>query len=97
MGRPIRPSPASPISGVAAPYPDRLPTTAAVPCYLLGGVYPEVLDKVGLPPGPGDEHVQAPWVEARVGVRQSPQGAPARGPSFHAEPQHLQFFEVAEG
>ena len=67
------------------------------PDYLAGGDHPEVLKGICLPPGPGDEFVQAPEVEPRVGVRQGPQGAPARGLSFHAEPQHFQFFEVAEG
>ena len=67
------------------------------PDYLAGGGHPEVLKDICLPPGPGDELVQAPWVEPRVGVRQGPQGAPARGLSFHAEPKHFQFFQVAEG
>jgi hypothetical protein len=57
MGRPIRPSPASPISGVTASCQTGCLATAAVPCYLLGGADPEVLEKVHLPAGPGDELV----------------------------------------
>ncbi len=63
----------------------------------VGGGHPEVLKGICLPPGPGDELVQARGVQARVRVRQGPQGAPARGLAFHAEPQHFQFFQVAEG
>src|SRR5689334_22105107 len=75
----------------------RRPLGRACPDYLVGGAGPEVLEQVSLPPGPGDELVQAPWVQSRVHLRQTPQGAPARRLSFRAEPQHLQFFQVAEG
>src|SRR4029077_20615137 len=75
----------------------REPLGRACPDYLVGGADPEVLEKVCLLPSPGDELVQAPWAEPRVRARQGPQGAPACGLSFHAEPQHLQFFQVAEG
>ena len=68
-----------------------------MPYYLVGGADPEVFEQVSLLPGPGDEFVQAARVESRVGARQGPQGAPACGLALDAEPQHFQFFEVAEG
>ena len=64
---------------------------------LVGGAYPQVLEKASLSPGPGDELVQVPWVEPRVRVRQGRQGAPARGLALHAEPQQFQFFQVLRG
>ena len=33
------------------------PLGRACPDYLVGSAYPEVLEQVGLPPGPGDELV----------------------------------------
>lgn len=41
------------------------------------GADPELFELIGLAPGPGDELVQAPGVEPRVGVRLSAQRAPA--------------------
>ena len=62
-----------------------------------GGGHPEILEDICLPPGSGDELVQARGVESRVRISQGPQGTPACGLALHAEPQHFQFFQVAEG
>ena len=62
----------------------------------LGGPDPEVFEKIGLPPGPGDELVQSNAIETFVGIGENPQRTPARGLALHAEPQQFQLFQAAE-
>ena len=57
---------------------------------------PEFLEQVRLLSRPGHELIEPVTVQAAVGVRERPQGAPASCLAFHAKPQHLELFQAAQ-
>jgi hypothetical protein len=60
------------------------------------GADPEFLQLLDLVAGPGDELVEPPGVDPRVGVGPGPQRAPAGRLALDTQPQDLEFFQVTQ-